>query len=238
MTWRERVFIPATFFAIALVGAVLAGVFPVGAADLRIPNRPVNASLASTPGCQWCGLYFGVSGGYGGADFIANFDDSSPDADIRSFSSKHSANSFLGGAHIGYNYQFGSIVVGAETDISATGIKANANGVESTLPWFGTTRLRFGLLPTPDLLIYGTGGVAYGHVRVGDVTGGSGVVATTPTVGWTLGGGLEYKLVSNITIGAEYLHVDLDGPSVTNGFQTIGTRVPADVFRGRLSLQF
>jgi outer membrane immunogenic protein len=236
MTWRERIFIPATFFAIALVGAVIAGLFPVGAADLPVLNRP--RALVSTPGCQWCGLYFGVSGGYGGADFIENFDNSDPFSDLKSFSAKHSANSFLGGAHAGYNYQFGMLVIGAETDIAATGIKSNANGVESTLPWFGTTRLRFGLLPTPDLLIYGTGGAAYGHVRVGDVTGGSSIVTTTPAVGWALGGGLEYKLVSNITVGAEYLHVDLDGPSVTNGLQTIGSRVPVDVFRGRLSLSF
>jgi outer membrane immunogenic protein len=215
--------------------AALLGATPAFAADLKPLPTPFKAApLVSSPGCQWCGLYFGVSAGYGGADFIANFDDS---RDLTSLSAKHSANSLLGGAHLGYNYQFGMIVLGAETDISLTGIKDSANGVETTLPWLGTTRLRAGFLVTSDFLFYGTGGAAYGHVKVGDLTG-SNMVFTTPTVGWTLGGGAEYQLASNIRIGAEYLHVDLDGPSVTNGLRTLGTRVPVDIARGRLSYSF
>jgi outer membrane immunogenic protein len=206
---------------------------PAFAAD--IPLRPLKpVPLSSSAACQWCGLYFGASAGYGGADFIANFDDS---RDLTSLSAKHSANSILGGAHIGYNYQFGIIVIGAETDISMTGIKSKSDGMESTLPWLGTTRLRAGIAPTEYLLIYATGGAAYGHVKVGDLTG-SNMVLTTPTVGWVLGGGAEYKITPNLGLGAEYLHVDLDGPSVTNGIQTLGTRVPVDIVRGRLSYYF
>ena len=210
---------------------------PAFAADLP-PRLPLKAPLAALPSCPWCGLYLGINAGYGGADFISDFNDSSPDADIKSLSAKHSANSILGGAHIGYNYQFGSFVLGAETDFMVTGIKHNDNGIESTLPWLGTTRLRAGFLVFPDLLAYGTGGVAYGHVKVSDIGNGSGIVATTPGVGWTIGGGAEYALGPNLKIGAEYLHVDLDGPSVTNGFQTIGTRAPIDIVRGRLSFSF
>ena len=57
-------------------------------------------------------------------------------------------------------------------------------------------------------------------------------------VGWTAGAGVEYKLAPNIGLGAEYLHVDLDGPSITTGTLTIGTRVPVDIVRGRLSYYF
>jgi outer membrane immunogenic protein len=213
--------------------SVAAMCMPAIAADLPV-KPPPKAPLWSSPACQWCGLYFGASAGYGGADFIANFDDS---RDLTSLSAKHSANSILGGAHLGYNYQFGSFVLGAETDISMTGIKSKVSGAESTLPWLGTTRLRGGFLVTNDLLVYGTGGAAYGHVKVSDATC-SNMVFTTPTVGWALGGGAEYAMTSNIVIGAEYLHVDLDGPSVTNGLQTLGTRVPVDIVRGRLSYRF
>jgi len=204
---------------------------PAFAADLQV--RPLKA-VTPIPACSWCGLYFGANAGYGGADFIADFNDSSPDADFKTLSAKHSANSLLGGAHIGYNYQLGLIVLGAETDISMTGIKSNVNGVESTLPWLGTTRLRAGIAPTEYLLVYATGGAAYGHVKAGIGPD----VFTTPTVGWVLGGGAEYKLTPNLGLGAEYLHVDLDGPSVTNGLQTLGTRVPVDIVRGRLSYYF
>ncbi len=205
---------------------------PAFSADL--PLKQLKAPLTSSPTCQWCGLYFGASVGYGGADFIADFNDSDPFADFKSQSVKHSANSVIGGGHLGYNYQFGMLVVGAETDFSITGLKNTANGVETTLPWLGTTRLRGGFLVTEYLLIYGTGGVAYGHVKVGN----DAFVATTPAVGWTLGGGAEYALGPNIVIGAEYLHVDLDGPSLTVGTQTIGTRSPIDLVRGRLSYRF
>jgi len=200
------------------------------AADLPVKPLATKASPFA-PACQWCGLYVGVNAGYGGADFIANFDDS---RDLQSLTAKHSANSMLGGAHLGYDYQFGLFVIGAETDISMTGIKSTVDGVVTQLPWFGTTRLRAGLAITEYLLVYGTGGVAYGHVKSGIGPD----VFTTPAVGWVLGGGAEYALTSNLRIGAEYLHVDLDGPSVTNGFQTLGTRVPVDVVRGRLSYHF
>jgi len=220
-------------FLTAFSAAILVAALEAHATDLAV--RPVlKAPLASSPYCQWCDLYFRASAGYGGADFITSFDDSSPDADVRSLSSKHSANSLLGGAHLGYSYQFGMLVVGAETDISMTGIKHTENGVSTSLPWLGTTRLRAGFLLTEYLLAYGTGGAAYGHVKVGDFS----TVFTTPTVGWVLGAGAEYALTPNLRLGAEYLHVDLDGPSVTNGVQTLGTRVPVDIVRGRLSYHF
>ena len=36
---------------------------------------------------------------------------------------------------------------------------------KSQLDWFGTARGRFGYVPTPRLLVYGTGGLAYGEVK-------------------------------------------------------------------------
>src|SRR6266478_3528920 len=170
-------------------------------ADLQV--RPLKA-VAPITVCSWCGLYFGANAGYGGADFIANFTEVDQFGDVRSLSAKHSANSVAGGAHLGYNYVFGNFLVGAETDISITGIKQTTDGVETKLPWLGTTRLRAGLTIAEYLLIYGTGGVAYGHVKVGDAAGGA--IATTPAVGWVVGAGAEYMLAQNIVIGAEYLH--------------------------------
>src|SRR5712664_2825499 len=205
---------------------------PAFAADLQPRLKPV--PLSSSPTCQWCGVYLGVNVGYGGADFIANFNDSDPFADVKSLSAKHSTKSLLGGAHIGYNYQFGMIVFGAETDISLTGLSQTSDGVETKLPWLGTTRLRAGFAINEYLLLYATGGAAYGHVKVGNAD----FIATTPTVGWTAGGGVEYKLAHNIGLGVEYLHVDLDGPSLTVGTQTIGSRVDVDIVRAKLNYYF
>ena len=75
------------------------------------------------------------------------------------------------------------------------------------LDWFGTVRGRVGLLPTDRVLIYATGGLAYGEVS-----------ATAPLVplswgstraGWTVGAGAEVKLDNNWSVKLEYLYMDL-----------------------------
>jgi outer membrane immunogenic protein len=81
----------------------------------------------------------------------------------------------------------------------------------------GTTRARLGFVATPDnrLMIYATGGVAYGggnsQFSVFDATHGA-IFSGTPSssrVGWVIGGGAEYAVTNNITIKGEYLYADL-----------------------------
>jgi outer membrane immunogenic protein len=83
------------------------------------------------------------------------------------------------------------------------------------MDWFGTVRGRAGFLPAPTWLIYGTGGLAYGHVSSAsdvsftsttDVYNGS---ASTTRTGWTAGGGAEWMFASHWTAKFEYLYVDL-----------------------------
>jgi opacity protein-like surface antigen len=57
------------------------------------------------------------------------------------------------------------VLLRLETDFDVTSIEKTTNGVTTKLPWFGTTRGRFGFLVNPALLLYGTGGVAYGLGR-------------------------------------------------------------------------
>ena len=101
-----------------------------------------------------------------------------------------SSGQFIGGGQLGYNYQLSSpYVVGLEADIqglagsggtssAATassfapyGFPANNYGANSTfnerLGYLGTVRGRVGYLITPRLLVYATGGLAYGGTHVG-----------------------------------------------------------------------
>jgi len=141
-----------------------------------------------------------------------------------------SAGGVVGGAQVGYNYQFGnSFVVGVETDFQGSSISGGGNnspltlfptpfvypgsansyltpigaitGANVSLSWFGTVRGRAGYLITPTLLLYGTAGFAYGQV---DAFGFS----NTPT-GWTAGGGVEWLFAPHWSAKAEYLYVDL-----------------------------
>jgi outer membrane immunogenic protein len=95
-----------------------------------------------------------------------------------------------GGGFVGYNYQFGRMVVGAEADFAAKKLESSATGTmaasatysggASSDPasanrtefftglvrqnWDASARLRVGGLITPSILLYGTGGAALGSV--------------------------------------------------------------------------
>ena len=95
---------------------------------------------------------------------------------------------------------------------------------KTSLTWLGTTRGRVGFVATPDnrLMIYATGGVAYGggnsQFSVFDHTTGS-FFSGNPSstrVGWTIGGGVEYAITNNITIKGEYLYADLGSSNFTS----------------------
>jgi outer membrane immunogenic protein len=87
-------------------------------------------------------------------------------------------------------------------------------------PWFGTTRGRAGVALN-NILIYGTGGIAYGGIRAEN----AGVTEARTLYGWAAGLGLEVGLTPNWSARAEYLYVDLNdrGYNLTgtqNGFES------------------
>lgn len=107
-------------------------------------------------------------------------------------------------------------------------IRYNAFSVQEKLNWFGTVRGRVGYVAGPAL-IYATGGLAYGEVeRIANLDGFNTIPTWGPfagsydnkktKTGWTVGGGLEYKLPgawSALSIKAEYLYIDLGEASDT-----------------------
>lgn len=136
-------------------------------------------------------------------------------------SGRSNVNGVIGGGQAGYNWQQGNWLVGLEADIQGSDERGSSDvcavagcalgtGIVTAdykLDWFGTVRGRIGLLPTDRVLIYATGGLAYGEVS-----------ATAPLVplswgstraGWTVGAGAEVKLDSNWSVKIEYLYMDL-----------------------------
>ena len=163
---------------------------------------------------------------------------------------------FIGGGQIGYNWQFyNSFVAGVEADIQGIA-SSGGRGAASTvlglggdptfvnagvtdllgttisstkqLDYIGTVRGRLGYLVTPTLLVFGSGGLAYGGVTVNtsifqgnsdcanfgaaacvsSAAFGAGSFADT-RVGWTVGGGLEWMVWPNWSTKFEYLYYDL-----------------------------
>jgi outer membrane immunogenic protein len=126
------------------------------------------------------------------------------------------------------NIQTGSFVWGLEGDLSWSGIQGSsrllpyptgypANGspawdFENQINWLATVRGRLGFT-TGSLLVYGTGGFAFGEVESHLDVVGPGYDAwgqkTETAAGWTAGGGLEWMFARNWTFKAEYLYVNL-----------------------------
>jgi outer membrane immunogenic protein len=150
----------------------------------------------------------------------------------------------IGGGQIGYNWQVSPAwVAGLETDFQGIGGSSSFNGGGGTIglpgfpgsgvttnglaitkqtDWLGTVRARFGYLVSPNLLVYGTGGLAYGDAKsstsVSQTLVGFGGIAPNyassasvsgTRAGWTAGGGIEWMIFPRWSVKAEYLHYDL-----------------------------
>ncbi len=224
-----RALLMSSAVALVCVGSAFAG-------DLPSDKGPPAYVPPPPPPPEWSGLYIGLNAGYGGGDVRQNH----YSAGVLDNSGSLSSSGFLGGGTAGINYQFPgtNYVVGVEGDFDGSTVRTNAGGYDlgggaiandTKLDWFATARARFGYA-FGNILPYVTGGASFGHVdqyRVepGADPFGNFSVGSTRT-GWTAGAGIEYQVTRNLSVKAEYLHVDL-GPQY---YQTPGelTFAPAN----------
>jgi outer membrane immunogenic protein len=97
------------------------------------------------------------------------------------------------------------------------------------MSWFGTFRGRLGFTAIPELLIYATGGLAYGQIDASADTFFSSTNHYPTSVsqtkaGWTVGGGTEWAFARNWSAKIEYLYVDFGNVSAT----ALNAPAPAD----------
>jgi len=195
------------------------------------------ASMASAQSNQvykWTGFYVGLNAGYGfGGDnnyslspVSTNWTAAVVGGGVAEPSFK--PHGFVGGIQAGADWRFSNVfLIGLESDIQISDIGDKNRGIadglysvpgetkiQQDLKWFGTTRLRFGVLPMERLLAYATGGLAYGKVKSsasvsfidGELYAGSKSKVET---GYVIGGGLEFAFTKNIFMRREYLYYDL-----------------------------
>ena len=190
------------------------------------------------------------------------------------------------GGQIGYNWQFSNWVFGLETDAQWSGQRGSATAVcgatsaviagpclpgltfvpaaaigtvatlEQKLEWFGTFRGRAGFAVMPSVLLYATGGAAYGSIKTnlglaGFTPNGTPVAiagsSSDTRLGWTVGGGIEGKFAPNWSAKVEYLYMDLGSVSSTAVFPTaagvpigvsLNSRITDNIIRGGINYHF
>ncbi len=225
---------------VALTGVALMG--PALGADLPSKAPLLKAPMAAP--YSWTGFYLGVNAGYGVGQGQGNLL-------VAGETFNAMPGGGFGGGQLGYNYQLGSIVLGAETDIQGAGISDSRTCVvtcfggtsaliDQKLTWFGTTRARLGWASGP-VLTYVTGGAAYGGTETGLGMNGGPVTSVSSTKsGWTWGTGVEAALGGNWTAKAEYLYVSLGSASFASvaPAETFTTKYQAQIFRGGVNYRF
>jgi len=258
---------------LAVVG-LMATVTIASAADLAY-KAPLPAVVVN----DWSGFYIGAHAGWGWGrdpfteDFPPGIQARVPGVTVSDVKS----NGFVAGFHAGLNQQWSNWVGGLEIDLSGTGIKGStSNSATNTIllstatqavsvadkfELLGSARARLGFLATPNLLLYGTGGLAWTSFNQTttdtrsstDILEAGHSVYSTPSwrFGWVAGVGGEAKVFdsNNWLVRLEYLHYDFgnSGSHSETATDSGGSYDPvnftsghltADVVRAGLSYKF
>lgn len=208
-----------------LAGALAAGLLSSTAMAADLPSRrvaPAPVVVAPAPIFTWSGLYIGAQLGY--ASDKISFNNVWWGAGWGNPSLTRDG--IVGGAHIGYLFQFGSpFVLGVEADLEGSSIRGS--GIR------GSVRGRAGVA-FDRALIYATGGLAWGNFRYTTVVWPWSVDYSKTHTGWTVGGGVEYALTNNWSARVEYRYTDWG--KVNNGW--IDARRTEHAVRAGVSYRF
>ena len=164
-----------------------------------LPYKAPSARNAGRAPWTWAGPYLGLNAGYGfgksNTDTVIS--DATVGTPLVATSTSSKLDGMIFGAQAGFNWQSGPWVAGIEADIQssrqpgrtttfdcagatcnsalgALGFDAPVSArMEQRLEWFGTLRARLGATPTPDSLIYATGGLAVGRIKTSGTISGS-----------------------------------------------------------------
>lgn len=195
MMMKKRALVISVAIATAAASSAAAADLPRGPA----PYYPPPASIYN-----WTGLYAGLNLGYEWGK-VTN--------------SSIDPGGIAGGGQIGYNWQIGQFVFGAETDIQISGADDTFAPYKFSNPWFGTLRGRAGFAIN-NVLLFGSLGLAYGDLK-GEFLG---IDESKTLVGWAGSLGMEVGFTPNWSAKVEYLYMDLGSRAYTitgvdNGLQ-------------------
>lgn len=241
-------------FALAAAGRAFAADIPQPA-----PQPPATYVPTIEPAYSWTGFYIGANAGYGLASAAAT---GTLTGNVYGLDGTTSASrnldGLIAGAQIGANWQINSFVLGAEVDgdwsdqnwseTLGCGIDCTISGI-ARVEWFGTARLRAGYA-IDRLLLYATGGGAMVDASdrlnstAGTVTT-NWLSASNAAFGWTIGAGLEYAFLHNVTGKVEYLYLQAKPkwsgsfpPALGGGSASESATIDSNIIRAGINLKF
>lgn len=169
------------------------------AADpVYVDPAPAAAPIAAY---DWSGFYAGLHAGYGVASMNGLFDNGGAPGGPYNLSTID-PDGFLGGVHIGYNWQWDQLVFGIEGDVTGAALKDGATGAPSAgqtiniaaeVDLLASIRARAGLA-IDNLLLYGTVGAGYANYKFTSTFSPLVGTGSLSDNGWgvVFGGGAEY----------------------------------------------
>jgi outer membrane immunogenic protein len=223
------------FLAPALAATLLSAT-TVLAADL--PGRYAPAPYyEAAPIFAWSGLYVGINGQFGVGSYTRG--------GSAVFGSPLGG---LGGGTIGYNYQSGKLVVGAEGDIAFGSLNDSGNfgagtSGTGTINALGTARVRVGYVWGDRTLVYLTGGYAGTGLngKISDFAGAPNLLASESHYlnGYAIGGGVEYAITTKISVKGEYIFAGFNSSPFFSGTRdAISSGANINLIRAGLNYHF
>jgi outer membrane immunogenic protein len=215
----------------------------VAAVALAATATSASAGYKAEP---WTGFYLGLQLGGASGDSDVSYPNFAASTNNTNFSG------VVGGGQLGFNKQFGGLVLGAEvsltngprgSDRTLAGGETQNIDISPVVQVVGRVGYAFG--PT---LVYGLGGYAAGNVdeRLQNNASTNAVFDKQWHDGWVAGAGIEHLFHPNVVIGLEYRHVSLDD-KVHAGNNNFGGDVASrnhrvdaeyDVITARISVKF
>jgi outer membrane immunogenic protein len=223
--------------------AVLGVAGAANAADIYSQGGLKDVPYVAAP--TWTGFYVGANVGGAWANLKETLG-----ADItgQGFSWDNYGTGVIGGGQVGYNYQTGAFVFGLEADFGGIGLSHSHLLVPDSRfssrdnsGFYADVTGRLGYAAGPALF-YAKGGWAYfdGEVSYRDSAVPANNGTHTGVDGWTVGGGIEYKLSPAWGLKGEYQYFDFGATDLKpfNGTGTVSADLTVNVAKVGVNYYF
>ena len=201
----------------AVATAAVIGLAGVAHAGGSLKDEPIYESPT-----VWSGFYVGahVAGASGSSD-LSKAEEGGP-----KFALETDPSGAFGGMQLGFDRQFGDIVLGIVGDVSVAGIDGQDQqdgppaAFNTEYDWIATVRARLGVAASQDLLAYVHGGIAIADISFDSLIADGpwkSVYDDDVSTGWVAGAGVEWVVNPVMSVFAEYSYMDFGEQTETTG---------------------